>query len=293
MNKKFIELSGLVLAVLMLFSCAQAAGGDDTLDSGNKNVSGNTPEASFPYAKYRFWDSYSNCYHDYDLRRNSEQCSIRVSGNEVYIRDNVNHTDEYKFVWSTVGKDLYLSGYVTRLDNNGIRNTGSTDVFSVVMPNRVSNYNEEAKVLKLDFVSYDDNSSGDNGGGSGDSGSAVTADSIVGTWTYTGSLGGANITSTLVFNSNGTVNYSSTDSQKAPSWTASYTVSNSKLKFSGSYKMTGSASSETSFDNEEHELSISNGKLYISNLSGTISTSLHYGTNNIDSNNKLVLTKSN
>lgn len=299
MNKKFIKLSGLVLAVLMLFSCAQAAGGDDTADSGNKNVSGNTSEASFPYAKYRYFnnngssDGSSGVYFDADLRRNSEQFSIRVAGNEVYIKDNVNGMGEHKFVWSTVGKDLYLSGYITNSNNNYKKNTDSTDIFLVGRPNRTSNYNEEAKVLKLDFVSYDDNSSGDNGGGTGDSGSAVTADSIVGTWTYTGSLGGANITSTLVFNSNGTVNYSSTDSQKAPSWTASFTVSNSKLKFSGSYKMSGSASSETSFDNEEHELSISNGKLYISNLSGTISTSLHYGTNNIDSNNKLVLTKSN
>lgn len=232
MNKKFIKLSGLVLAVLVLFSCAQAAGGDDTLDSGNKNVGGNTPEASFPYAKYRFWDSYNNLYCNYDLRRNSEQCSIRVSGNEVYIRDNVNHTDEYKFVWSTVGKDLYLSGYVTRLDNNGNLNAGSTDVFFVGKPNRVSNYNEEAKVLKLDFVSYDDNSSGDNGGGSGDSGSVSSSD-LNGTWNY-GSK-------TITFN-NGTITRSDVSSS------FSYSLSGSKL---------------TVENNAEYTISISDNKLKI------------------------------
>lgn len=233
MNKKIIKLSGLVLAVLMLFSCAQAAGGDDTADSGNKNVSGNTPEVSFPYAKYRFWDSYNNLYHNYDLRRNSEQCSIRVSGNEVYIRDNVNHTDEYKFVWSTVGKDLYLSGYVTRLDNNGNLNAGSTDVFFVGKPNRVSNYNEEAKVLKLDFVSYDDNSSGDNGGGSGDSGS-VSASDLNGTWNYS--------TYTVTFN-NGKVSNSNNKNAQF-----SYTLSGNKLTVEG---------------NAEYTISISDNKLTI------------------------------
>lgn len=282
MKKGFVKVLGLILGSFMCFSCAQASGGDDGAagTAGGSSNNGSSSVTRFPYGKYQFVRE-SGIY-PVDFSENSEDYVIQpLENNQVRIKSNLN-SREYTYGWSTVGTTLYLIGYINAGNEDGTRKSTYTDLFGI---GRASNcpiyYNKDTKVFRLDRVT----DSGNGGGGS------VTAESIIGTWTYTGSSGNTSIKSTLVFKSDGKVEYSSNDSQKAPSWTASYTVSNSKLKLNGSYKMSGNGK-EQSFDNEEHELSISNGKLYISNLSGTMSTSFHFGTNNIE-NEKLVMEKSN
>ena len=282
MKIKTVNFLGTILAALMLFSCAQASGGDDGSAGTAAGSNGNTVESRFPYGKYQFVRE-SGIY-PVDFSENSVKFEIQLlENNQVRIKSNLQEV-EYTYGWSTSGTTLYLIGYSVNEDPSSI--SPDTDLFGI---GKASNcpiyYNKDTKVFRLDRVTDSGNGGGNGGGGS------VTAESIIGTWTYTGSSGNTSIKSTLVFKSDGKVEYSSNDSQKAPSWTASYTVSNSKLKLNGSYKMSGNGK-EQSFDNEEHELSISNGKLYISNLSGTMSTSFHFGTNNIE-NEKLVMEKSN
>ena len=290
MKKGFVKVLGLILGSFMCFSCAQASGGDDGSagTAGGSSNNGSSTVIRFPYGKYQFVRE-SGIY-PVDFSENSASYEIQLlDNNQVRIKDKEYTSFDYTYGWSTSGTTLYLIGYSVNEDPSSI--SPDTDLFGI---GRASNcliyYNKDTKVFRLDRVTDSGNGGGNGGGGNGGGGS-VTAESIIGTWTYTGSSGNTSIKSTLVFKSDGKVEYSSNDSQKAPSWTASYTVSNSKLKLNGSYKMSGNGK-EQSFDNEEHELSISNGKLYISNLSGTMSTSFHFGTNNIE-NEKLVMEKSN
>lgn len=290
MKKGFVKVLGLILGSFMCFSCAQASGGDDGTagTAGGSSNNGSSAVSRFPYGKYQYTETVGNI--PVDFSENSEKYVIQpLENNQVRIKSII-YSKEYTYGWSTSGTTLYLIGYSNGQNEDGSIIRPNTDLFGIGRASNCPNYyNKDTKVFRLDRVTDSGNGSGNDDGGNG-SGS-VTAESIIGTWTYTGSSGNTSIKSTLVFKSDGKVEYSSNDSQKAPSWTASYTVSNSKLKLNGSYKMSGNGN-EQSFDNEEHELSISNGKLYISNLSGTMSTSFHFGTNNIE-NNKLVMEKSN